>query len=458
MPDRLRPAALALVAALLALAAGRAAAAGGEAHSAAPLALAAAAAAFRHRAMAELVLAAGFPLEEHFVETADGYLLGVYRIPRGRRSIRGLSRALAPASRPPVLLWHGLLDSSASWVLNAPAQSLGFLLADAGFDVWLANTRGNAFSRNHTRLDPARSAAFWDFSMDECAEFDLPAVAEHVAAATGRAAVPLVCHSQGCTLALMALATRPAMRRRLAALVALAPAAFLAHTTSIPLEILARLDADAVFAALGGREVLPARAATSELFSEVCAATPLLCVSALSAIAGFNPDNLNRTRLPTYVAYAPSGTSCRTVAHWAQAVRAEAGGPPALRQYSFGADCGTSTRPRACNQHAYGQLEAPAYDLDAIGAAVPIATFSGGRDRLAAPADVAALLRALPARALVLAREEPAFEHLDFTWGVSAAERVNPQVLELLRRYGGGGAGGALRQGGGSGAAAAAAA
>jgi hypothetical protein len=457
MSGRPRPAARAL-AALLALAAGRAAAAVGGALTAAPLALAAAAAfSFRHRAMAELVLAAGYPLEEHFVETADGYVLGVYRIPRGRGSTHDLSRA--PSARPPVLLWHGLLDSSASWVLNAPAQSLGFLLADAGFDVWLANTRGNAFSRNHTGLDPA-GAAFWAFSMDECAQYDLHAVMDFVAAATGRgaatAAVPLVCHSQGCTLALMALAAQPALRRRLAALVALAPAAFLAHTTSVPLEILARLDADAVFAALGGREVLPARAATSELFSEVCAATPLLCVSVLSAIAGFNPANLNRTRLPVYVAYTPSGTSSRTLAHWAQAARAEAGAPPALRRYSFGADCGTSTRPRACNQRAYGQLEPPTYDLDAIGAAVPIAAFSGGRDRLAAPADVAALLCALPAGALVRAREEPAFEHLDFTWGVSAAERVYPQVLELLRRYGGG-AGGALRQGGGGAVVAAAA-
>ena len=54
------------------------------------------------RTIAELVAGAGFPLEEHFVETKDGYVLGIYRIPHGR----GESTAAAAAGqpKPPVLL------------------------------------------------------------------------------------------------------------------------------------------------------------------------------------------------------------------------------------------------------------------------------------------------------------------------------------------------------------------
>merc|ERR550519_2843962 len=126
-----------------------------------------------HMSTPEIIRHWGYPAEEHFVQTEDGFILGLHRIPRGKFQAPGDDRD--DNRRPTVFLQHGLLASSANWVTNLPHQSLGFILADAGFDVWLGNVRGNTYSRNHTHLS-ADSAEFWKFSWQEMASFDLPAM------------------------------------------------------------------------------------------------------------------------------------------------------------------------------------------------------------------------------------------------------------------------------------------
>ncbi|KAJ8932344.1 hypothetical protein NQ314_014709 [Rhamnusium bicolor] len=39
-----------------------------------------------------------------------------------------------------------------------------YVLADAGYDVWLSNMRGNTYSRGHKTLNPDRDQKYWDFS------------------------------------------------------------------------------------------------------------------------------------------------------------------------------------------------------------------------------------------------------------------------------------------------------
>lgn len=57
------------------------------------------------------------------------------------------------------------MQDAASWFLDLPNQSLGFILADSGYDVWVANTRGTRYSRGHETLDASAAVLLLHFRM-----------------------------------------------------------------------------------------------------------------------------------------------------------------------------------------------------------------------------------------------------------------------------------------------------
>ena len=112
------------------------------------------------KSVVELIQDAGLVCECYKVETSDGFILTLHRIPRNNAI--------------PVLLRHGFQGDSGNFVYGGVNYGLAFELYHAGYDVYLANSRGNRYGKKHKSLDPD-SDEFWAWSFDEIAKYDIPA-------------------------------------------------------------------------------------------------------------------------------------------------------------------------------------------------------------------------------------------------------------------------------------------
>jgi len=351
-----------------------------------------------------------FSIERHNVVTPDGYVLGVFRLPAGRNQVK------SDVAKPATLLQHGLLDSSWTWVNNFPSESLGFILADNGFDVWFGNSRGNFYSLAHVSY-PVDSNAFWNFTWDDMARYDIPTVVNYILQTTGQNKLSYIGHSQGTIQGFAAFDLDSTLKSKISLAVMLAPIAHVYHAGGL-FKLLADLDIDALFFFFGFREFLPDATILQRLAPDICDWFEYGCEDFLFLIVG-SSNNLNQTRIPVYISETPAGTSVKNMAHWAQMVRANL-----FEMYDYGS--------ASANMAIYGQSTPPQYDLTKV--SVPCALYHGGTDILADPTDVNVLLQTLPM--IVRSSYQPQFAHLDYTWGYdNATQAVYMDILQLVKQY-----------------------
>lgn len=91
------------------------------------------------------------------IKTEDDYLLDIQRIPYGRN--KATKKMI---DRQPILFIPPLLTSAEVFVTFT--NNLPFMLADAGFDIWLGNTRGSLYGRKHLHLSTNANSSYWEYS------------------------------------------------------------------------------------------------------------------------------------------------------------------------------------------------------------------------------------------------------------------------------------------------------
>ncbi|KAG7218027.1 hypothetical protein INR49_020690 [Caranx melampygus] len=328
-----------------------------------------------HMNISEIIRRWGYPAEEHEVVTEDGYILTVNRIPQG----------IKPTAA--VLLQHGLLAAGSNWITNLPNCSLGYVLADAGYDVWLGNSRGNTWSRKHQNLQPDQEE-FWRFSYDEMALKDLPAVVNHILKVTGQEQIYYIGHSQGTTIAFIAFSALPELASKIRLFFGLAPVATVAFTGS-PMTKLSVLPDFLVWDLFGRRDFLP-QSHMIEWFAEHAVHGGKLMAFDFGQAGNMKHYNQHLFPLMFSLSLSLSVTSRLYLLSL---------GPPPPPQ---------STPPQYHVQ-----------DMK-----VPTALFSGGQDTLADPKDMAVLLTQVSN--LVFHQHIEHWEHLDFIWGWMLLSRCFP--------------------------------
>lgn len=356
---------------------------------------------------AEIITYHGYPVEDHVVTTADGYMITVQRIPHGKKLYLG-------KKRNPILLLHGLLGVSTGWVLNIPKKNLAYKLAEEGREVWLGNIRGNSYGRRHVNLSDSQND-FWNFSFHEMGIYDMPAIIDYILSVSGSKQLDYIGHSLGSLIMMVALSSKPEYNDKVGIAQFFGPVAanrymcnplrYLAPVEPL-LRILSHTEAAPIFPLLRYSNRYTCRTPEGV---EMCLMSVFLTMGVGSR------ERLNATRMPVYASHTPDPTSFKVLAHILQMRNGK------FHLFDYG---------KRENVKRYGQVEPPNYNLTKI--TTPIVLYWSDSDAISSPLDIAMLILQLPSVVLDYNIPDEKFNHIDYFHATDADRLVHDKVIEVL--------------------------
>lgn len=346
---------------------------------------------------------------EHDVTTNDGYVLKMFNVP-GNKSY-------------PVLIVHGILGSSDDFLLRGNA-SLIVHLANAGYDVWAGNVRGNRYSRRHLEYNPDVDDAFWDYGLDEFALEDLPAMIDYVLNRTGHKDLAAIGFSEGTTMFFALGADKPEYNNKIKILISLAPVCYL-HLLEDPLLSISKFG-DVLNVALKtvGIEEFQGYNSNAKKFEDILCTQGVIgyficMVQGFFFVSGDDAEELEVEFQPVIQRHLPAGTSRKNLYHLTQISTRRK-----FAKYDYGL---------VQNWVNYGSVSPPVYGLSKV--TMKVALVAGANDRVATVESVKTLRDQLPNVVRFEVLEPKKWNHFDFPFARNADKKLFPLVFEILNEY-----------------------
>ncbi|CAK1590782.1 unnamed protein product [Parnassius mnemosyne] len=356
----------------------------------------------------------GYKAEEHTVVTEDGYILSVFRIPKGK-NCRGRIR------QPPVLLMHGLLQSSDSWLDAGPSAGLAFLISDACYDLWVGNVRGTYYGRRNVRLNPDTDEQFWNFDTHDMGKLDLPAIIDYILNETGSSKLNYVGFSQGARIFFIMCSETSGYCDKIIISINLAPAARLKYTKSVPVLLMIPIFVPTE-PLLGELEVYQKGGLIQKAASFFCKDIILagtVCRAALALINSYDPGSILTQTIRVLFGHFPAGTSARNLAFYGQNVLSGK-----FQKYDYGP---------SKNEGVYGTVQPPLYNLNRIN--IPVVLIYGKNDVLVDSKDVQWLSTQLPNLIESYQVRRLTWTHVDNCYSQYTNVTIFPKIHEYLQKY-----------------------
>ncbi|XP_057665426.1 lipase 3-like isoform X1 [Diorhabda carinulata] len=349
----------------------------------------------------------GFDLKKHTVTTEDGYILTIFQL-----SLQHDNKN----QKSPVILQHGVLVDGRSWFISGQ-NSLAFVIARNGFDLWIPNFRGTKYSKMHLNSSISQEE-YWNFSFHEMGLYDLPAIIEYISNSTNRKDILYIGHSMGCSAFMVYSSLKmDHAQNHIKGALYLAPVVYFDNPPPVLRVILPFTNL--IKNTLNLLHIYAIGPESKNLLKGFnCSSYPsvVACQFGLAIVSGFVAEQVRPELLPLIMKYFPTGLSLKTLVHFAQIIINHG----RFQQYDYG---------KIENMEKYKSELPPNYEIEKI--KTPIYIFAGAQDLLSEIRDVNKLYRHIRAPKKIRIYD---LSHVDYIYGKNVT-KVYKDILDTLNFF-----------------------